>query len=450
MPKLVIIGAGLTGLSLAYHLSINNYDDYEIFEKNLSPGGLLETVSEKGFTFDHTGHFLHISDFGFREFLDKIYGISNFNELSRQSFIYAFDRFIPYPFQQNIQFLPQDVAFECLEGFIRRAKKIQNPKNFQEWVVKYFGAGFGKHFFFPYNSKLLNLDVKKIMPSWTSRFVPSTTLRNLFDSLQGSSLGENVGYNAKFYYPKEGGIFSLIKKLCLNINKNVQICHKVIRIDPVRKVVIFQNGSVVDYDILVTTAPLPETLKMICGESFNFQVPIKKLKCNSVFNFNVGVAKDNLSEKHWVYLPENKFLAYRVGFWHNFAQNMVPEGHSSFYGEVSCLVDKKSSAEIQDLGSLALNQLIDFFGLKQSDIVLRKDLFLKYAYVVYDAWREKNLSSVLQRLSKENIYSIGRFGEWKYSSMQEAFLDGKIMAEKLLENLDEFKQKKSSKVMISF
>ena len=45
--KVTILGAGLTGLSAAYHLKIN----YEIFESESEAGGLCRSVKENGFVF---------------------------------------------------------------------------------------------------------------------------------------------------------------------------------------------------------------------------------------------------------------------------------------------------------------------------------------------------------------------------------------------------------------
>ncbi len=39
MARVVILGAGLTGLSAAYHLEQQGIFDYKIFEKNSSAGG---------------------------------------------------------------------------------------------------------------------------------------------------------------------------------------------------------------------------------------------------------------------------------------------------------------------------------------------------------------------------------------------------------------------------
>jgi protoporphyrinogen oxidase len=440
MPKIVIIGAGLTGLSLAYCLEKNGFFDYEIFEAEALPGGLLKTTQEAGFTFDYTGHFLHISDTAFALFLEDVLGLENCNRIERASCIYSNDRYINYPFQQNIGELPGNVAHECLEGFVSRKKKIRNPKNFYEWVMKYFGKGFGKHFFFPFNSKQLNTPIKKIEPSWTSRFVPNTTLKSLVNSLQGTHEGATAGYNAVFHYPKAGGIYSLIKGIWQKLRKRINLSHKLMAISSTEKRLFFANGVTTDYDFLVTTAPLPQTLQLLNSSVLNFSQALANLTCNSVFNFNLGIAKPDISKKHWVYVPEKKFLIYRLGFWHNFTQNMVPAGHSAVYGEYSFLQrpnekNHTSSSKKTLLFERAVGQVTDLLNLQGKDIVFRKDVILRYAYVVYNTWRAKNLSKVHSLLQGMDIHSIGRFGEWKYSSMQEAFLDGRETCSKLLRQL---------------
>ena len=52
MAEIVILGAGLTGLSTAYQLEKQKFFDYKIFEKNSTSGGLLRSFKQDGFTFD--------------------------------------------------------------------------------------------------------------------------------------------------------------------------------------------------------------------------------------------------------------------------------------------------------------------------------------------------------------------------------------------------------------
>ena len=76
--------------------------------------------------------------------------------------------------------------------------------------------------------------------------------------------------------------------------------------------------------------------------------------------------------------------------------------------------------------------LIDAGILKPSDkIPVAQFLPIRYAYVIYNAERPRALKTIFSFLKKQGIQSIGRYGAWKYSFMEEAILDGKKAAEAL-------------------
>ena len=57
--KNIILGAGLSGLCSGYSIKKN----FIIFEKESKPGGLTSTQKIKNYYFDHTGHWLYLSQF---------------------------------------------------------------------------------------------------------------------------------------------------------------------------------------------------------------------------------------------------------------------------------------------------------------------------------------------------------------------------------------------------
>ena len=112
---------------------------------------------------------------------------------------------------------------------------------------------------------------------------------------------------------------------------------------------------------------------------------------------------------------------------------MAPEGCSSLYGEFSYI--KKSPHTLKKTLETALSTTKKLFKLQHEEIVTEKIITIPRAYVIYDFWREKNLPKIHAQLAADNMYSIGRYGEWKYSSMQEAVLDGKKMAEHIMQKI---------------
>ncbi len=433
---MVILGAGLTGLSTAYHLEKNNFFNFKIFEKENLPGGLLKSFKQDGFTFDYTGHLLHISDQSFYDFLNETAGIENFFIQNRKSFVYTHEKFVNYPFQANLFGLPENIIYESIVGFINRKKHIKNPKNFYDWVLKYFGSGLGKHFFFPYNTKLLSYNLKEISHSWTGRFVPQTNLKTIINSAIKPQTESRMGYNNKFYYPTNGGIQFLIDKLKNKIKTKINTNFKVTNIDLKNKLLIFDNGHSEKFNILISTAPLDNLLKLIIDKSStNFSNQAKNLLCNSVINFNLGFNENNIKDKHWLYFPEKKYSFYRMGFWQNICKNSAPKNYSSIYGETSYIQNKITKKQVDNLTYKSIEQALNFLNLKKENIVTQKILNIDHAYVIYNKWREQNLKKLHNNLNTESIYSIGRYGEWKYSSMQEAFLDGKTAAKNILTDL---------------
>ena len=464
MARVVILGGGLTGLSTAYHLQKNNFFDFKVFEKDSSFGGLARSVKQDGFTFDYTGHLLHSNNNYFDHFLEQF--LPQRDCVSRKSFVFTHNRFIPYPIQMNLKNLPHNVMAECFCGFVKKGitfherTELKNPQNFYEWVLKHFGPGLGKHFFFPYNEKLLCFPSEKIHPSWTGRFVPKTTIKKILKTFCETSSSKgitfHVGYNHHFYYPKKGGIQKLVENICAEIKKNNEKNmldttsffrnYKAVFIDLKEKTVIFENGHTEKYETLVTTLPLKIFLQLIREpSSSNLKKNHEHLLCNSVTNFNIGFKKQSAnkknqphSNKHWIYVPEKKYQFYRVGFWHNISKSLCPPNHGSLYGEISNLnhhqPNKKNIFKSKHIDE-SIEKACTIFNISKQDICTQKTLFIDHAYVIYDAWRSKNINKIHEKLNSYSVYSIGRYGEWKYSSMQEAILDGKEMANNIEKKL---------------
>lgn len=433
MANVVILGAGLTGLSAAYHFEKAGFHDFEIFEKQDSPGGLLRSFQVDGFTFDYTGHLLHINDEYFSSFINTITNIDTFNKITRNAAIYSHGKLTDYPFQMNLFGLPNEVIYACINGYVNRPKSRNTPKNFHAWVLKYFGAGIGKHFFFPYNSKILAYDIRKILPSWTGRFVPKTDFNTILRGAFEKKDTSKAGYNSHFFYPKTGGIQHLINSVEKAISAKPILHHKVVEINIKSKIIVFENGSSTSFNHLISTLPLNELLLMIKGASHrNYTMAAEKLLCNSVINFNLGFRRTELTNKHWIYYPEKIYPFYRMGFWHNISPNSVKKDHTAIYGEVSYLAKKTSSGQKNRLLETSIASALNILGIQEQEVTVRKDLHLNHAYVIYDAWREQYLKNLVKDLATDGILSTGRYGGWKYSSMQEAVIDGKEACEKIL------------------
>ena len=180
--RTLIIGAGLTGLSCAYHLG----GDYLLVEKESEPGGVVRTrVRHGGFYCDGTGHWLHLRNDAMKALVNKLLP-GQFVEHERKAVIHSHGVFTPYPFQANTHGLPREVVLECLLGLLKArhpedfglTKPASAPQNFRECVERLFGEGISKHFMVPYNEKLMGVKLEEISASYADRFILKPSLEH--------------------------------------------------------------------------------------------------------------------------------------------------------------------------------------------------------------------------------------------------------------------------------
>jgi protoporphyrinogen oxidase len=422
---IVILGAGLSGLSAAFHIKAKKY---RIFEKEAEVGGLCRSVVHDGYTFDHTGHLLHVSHPYTQKLLKELLPDRLIRHQRRAS-IYLKESYIPFPFQANLWALPKDLTQECLIEFIRaHSGKAKGGDDFLSWIYQAFGAGIAKHFMIPYNEKLWKIPLDEISLEWVERFIPRPTIEEVIDGALGVNL-KGFGYNQEFLYPLEGGIQILPQAFLAEIQE-VQLGKAVESIDIEKKVVRFQDGDTTTYHTLLSSLPLDELIQRLesCPEE------IKDLKSGlryvSVININLGVDRAGISDHHWVYFPEPSYPFYRMGFLSNLSPHMAPKGASSLSVEVSYLPSNPPSLE--KVREQTLAALISSGILRRDDKVLaEKTFFIKHAYVIYDRFRSKHLPRIIQFLLTNQIYPLGRYGRWEYTTMEEAILQGKEAAETL-------------------
>jgi protoporphyrinogen oxidase len=432
----VILGGGMSGLSCAYHLK----KDYALFERSDEPGGLSRSVKQDGFIYDHTGHLLHLRNPYTLKLIPELLK-DNLNLLHRSAWIYSHNTYTPYPYQANLGGLPKNVIRECLTGLVNAQLAASHvstglpvlgqttPESMKSWVLRTFGKGFAKHFFFPYNEKLWTVTADILTAEWVAPFVPRPTIQDVMDGILNDP-NKVFGYNATFYYPKRGGIQSLAFAMADGLPE-LHLNSEATSVDLDKKEIRFKDGRSYTYKFLVSSLPLVRLLRMIANLPPKVREDSEKLRWSSVYNINFGINRPRLSDKHWIYFPEKKYMFYRVGFPMNFAPAMTPPNCSSMYVEIAHQpqnpVDEKKvmKATLKGLKECGLIE-------NEKEIISTCILKIPVAYVTYDVHRTAATGRLLAYLESKGVYSIGRFGGWKYSYMEEAILEGQQTAEKIL------------------
>ena len=134
--KTLILGAGLTGLSTAYHLERQGQTDYLLLEQAAAPGGLCASRTVRGFTLDCGGHLLHLhTPYGKKLVRTLLKG--NLLRRTRRAFIYTGTSRVPFPFQTHLYALPEKARQACVQGLLEAARQTpKTPKTFKQWCLQ--------------------------------------------------------------------------------------------------------------------------------------------------------------------------------------------------------------------------------------------------------------------------------------------------------------------------
>ena len=425
----LVLGAGLAGLSAALALD----GRYRLLERESRPGGLCRTDVRDGFAFDTTGHWLHLRDPAIRALAEELLP-GGWVSVERRAAIWSHRVFTRYPYQVNTHGLPPEVVAENVLGFVEAqlgekggALREREPRDFAEYVLRHLGEGFARNFMFPYNQKLWTVPPSELGTEWMGRFVPRPTLEQVVRGALGLE-GDASGYNARFLYPREGGIETFVRALAGRLPHAPECGLQVTSLDPLRKVARLSSGEEVRFRAVISTIPLPEMVELVGGAPKAVLEAARALRAATVTYVNVAARDVGAPPWHWVYLPEARLRPYRVGSASAAVPSLAPPGTRSFYVEMS------ASAPVPAVEAVAAarHALLDLGMIhSESDVLFAEVRVIPQAYVIQDRAYGPARDEVRGWLAGRDVLVAGRSGNWEYSSMEDALLGGREAASRL-------------------
>ncbi|HEY0972427.1 MAG TPA: FAD-dependent oxidoreductase [Gemmatimonadales bacterium] len=419
--RIVIIGAGPTGLAAGYRLRELGHTNFSILEAREQVGGLASSeVSPNGFTYDIGGHVLFSHYEYFDRLFDRLLG-SEYQELKRESWVWMFDRFLPYPFQNNIRHLPREVVLECLLGLIeaqRQPMELSRFANFEELIYGVFGSGIAKHFMMPYNFKVWAHPPCMMSREWIGERVSVVSIERVLGNVILDRDEATWGPNATFKYPRHGGTGGLFARMQPHVQDQLRLRCPVAAVDPDRKEVALEDGTREPYDLLLSTMPMDLLVRSMEGgvpEEVTRQAG--RLRHSGSYIVGVGIRQPAPSIRNWMYFPESDSPFYRVTYLSNYSPEVVPDAstHYSLLCEISRSEFKPvdGSRVVEDtIQGLVSTKLIS--DADRRDIVDTHVISRDYTYPIPSLERDAALRVIHPWLEARDIYSRGRFGAWRY------------------------------------
>lgn len=482
----LILGAGPTGLSAAYHYGEGSV----LVEREQTVGGWCRSIDDQGFRFDHAGHIMFSNDAYVLTLYQTLLG-DNLHWQNREAWVFSKGVHTRYPFQGALYGLPPAVLKECLvgaiearfgaldgsaaaparpvatvvrelpakaandavdccaDGVVPDAEGVGDPKdlappakvapfvrrgapaNFEEFIHQVWGAGVAKHFAVPYNVKLWTVPLREMETSWLGGRVP---MPNLEEMIEGAlePVASPVGPNARFGYPLHGGFQALMDGFLPHLEGKLLLGKTATAVSVRRRQVTFADGQRLRWQHLVSTLPLPEFVRLIGDEApERVRAAAAGLRHVSVRCVNLGIGRENLTDKHWIYYPEDTIF-HRIFVQGNASPHNNPPGGFGLTCEITYSPTKPLPVDGDALIERCIRECIEVGMTTADDTVLTASIVdMPYAYVLYDHARAANVETIRSWLLTHDIVLAGRYSEWEYYNSDHAFLAGRRAAEQV-------------------
>lgn len=416
-----ILGAGITGLSAGIA------SGSEIFESSKIPGGICASYyagldggksfhreSEDTYRFEvGGGHWIFGAD---NEVLNFINKLSTVKSYVRKSSVYLsdLDMHVPYPIQNHLYYLPKDIIHKALNEILN--SKERKVVTLADWLELNFGKTLCELFFFPFHELYTAGLYTKISPQDSFKTPINKDL-----IIKGSKeRTPSVGYNARFIYPLNGLddlIGKMVDKCRINFGK------RAVKIDVKTKEVLFDDGSVIKYENLISTLPLDRVSEM-AGIKKDEPDPFTSVL---VINIGAKIGKKCPCEQ-WIYVPKSQAGFHRVGFYSNVDSSFLPASSRNECDRVSIYVEKAYAGgkkpdkfEIKKICNDTVNELVRWQFISETEVVDPTWIETAYTWQYSDStWK----GYTVDKLRAHSIYQIGRYGKWKFQGIAESIKDG--------------------------
>jgi UDP-galactopyranose mutase len=425
----VIIGAGPTGLSAAFHLGKGSL----LLEREDRVGGYCRSIQDAGFTFDQAGHIMFSKEPYVHELYDLLLG-DNIHWQEREAWVYTDGVHTRYPFQGALYGLPPEVIRECLMGAFEARNGTSGepptpPRNFEEFIHKVWGAGIARHFALPYNRKLWTVPLDEMETSWLGGRVP---MPDMGEMIRGAlePTPPPMGPNARFGYPLRGGFQALMDGFLPHLEGEIRTGTEVVALDPDRRLLELGSGERVEYEQLVSTMRLP-TLVQMMGDAAppGVRRAAECLRSVAVRCVNLGVGRPDVSHRHWTYYAGNTVF-HRIFFQGNASPHCNPPGGFGLTCEISYSDTKPLPVRGEALIRLCIEDCVRVGVLKEDDAILAAhEVDMPCAYILYDHDRAASVKVIREWLEGKGILLAGRYSEWEYYNSDHAFMAGRRAAE---------------------
>ncbi|NBW98386.1 FAD-dependent oxidoreductase [bacterium] len=434
--RVVILGAGVTGLSAAYRLSQFPEMEVHVVEKESEVGGLCRSFQEGAFTLDYGPHKFYSNVPGVTEHLCEIMG-DEFLVREKVQKIFMDGKYFSFPlslFEMLTRFSPLK-SVQILVSFGWQAiKNIIKPKSiatYSDFVVAKFGNKLYQSIFQPMAKKMFGNPEKLDRRLAEIRISSPGLVAVLKNVLFSKKVDRNVSA-PEFHYPK-AGFGRIPAKLREKAEANgvkfhlgatvKRIEHSHGKVQGVRVENSDGTSELLPCDQLVYTIPMQLIGELIPELPAEVRQASRFVRYRHTIVYYFLLKSPEVLPGMWVFYPGSEFRFGRLSEMTKFSPALAPTGHTALMADFTCLEeDPEWGMNDEQLGDRLMQQLKPLNLFSEDQVVKRFSKRFKNFYPVYDVGYESRVKRLRDLETQfNNLYFVGRVGDFNYNNSDQCF-----------------------------
>ncbi len=405
MYEYLIIGAGVTGITLCKKFREAGIDNILVLEADDKIGGLCKTEEVEGHQLDiGGGHFFHTKHPEVFEYVFSHLPESEFQYYKRVSKIELEGNTIDYPVESNVWQLPLEQQIKYIISIIRNGESQNKPepKNYEEWIRWKLGDRICDHYMIPYNEKLWGVKPEQMDCDWLYK-IPQVNVEEVLQySLEREADVNKFPAHIHFYYPVKGGFQRIVEALAEEEREYICLNTRVSDLE-------YRDSRWIvnkEYEAkhVVNTVPWNDLYKAL-GEPAKLSFDFEKIKYNRLMISLYEKEYDH--DWHWRYIPDIQKCYHREFYIHNFAADSKANG---IYLESN--LNRYKQKKLKYEGKL----------LYETET--------EAAYPIPVIGHKKAIEHILEYYESQNLFGVGRWGQHQYQNADVSMYEAMKFVEK--------------------
>ena len=403
MQKVAVIGAGVSGLSVARFLE----DRYQvrIFEKEHTPGGLIRCKRIDGSLFHTCGG--HVFNSKRQDVLDWFWNIFSredaFAKTERNSVVFMDNGMeIPYPIENHMYLFDGETQKKYIADMLQITQGVnQKPQNFEEFLQHRFGMTLYDMYFKPYNEKVWRNNLKSVPLSWLEGKLPMPTVEEmLYNNM--NHIKEKAFVHSSFWYERKNGSQFIADSLA----QGLDICYG--RNIDVISFMSNEKSWLIDgerFDKVVFCGNIKEMVKMLDGVDIeSYKTEIEDLGYHGTTAVFCEIDANPYS---WIYLPNKEYESHRIICTGNFANS----------NNSASLSDNRITATVEFTDEISKDLIVENLDKMPLNPHYINHVYNKYTYPIQSNSTRNMIKELKSKLAANGFYFTGRFADWEYYNM---------------------------------